>query len=103
MAKEEEPDEQLFRIDVLTNFGVLTDEKELKGNLNKMVALINSFEEMILGKHPEIVQEMKVKAAKILFSNVEYEMIMDQMVKEPKNKISLIKAREIIVIGLKSI
>ncbi len=103
MAKEEEPDEQLFRIDVLTNFGLLTDEKELKGNLNEIVALINSFEEMILSKHPETVQEMKVKAAKILFSNVEYDTIMDQMVKEPKNKISLIKAREIIVIGLKAI
>lgn len=82
---------------------MLTSDKEVKGNLNEIVALINSFEEMILSKHSEIVQEMKVKAAKVLFSNVEYDTIMDQMVKEPKNKVSLIKAREIIVIGLRAI
>ena len=40
----EEIDEQLFRIDVLTNFGILINDNDIKGNLNEIVSLINNYE-----------------------------------------------------------
>lgn len=56
---------------------------------------------MILGQHPAILQEIKVKAAKVLFSNNSYEQIMEQMAKDAKKKLMLVTARELIIIGIK--
>lgn len=56
---------------------------------------------MILGQHPAILQEIKVKAAKVLFSNNSYEQIMEQMAKDAKKKVMLVTARELIIIGIK--
>jgi hypothetical protein len=45
---------------------------------------------------------MQVRAAKVLFLNVGYEKIMDQMAKDAKKKAMLVTAREIVLIGIKA-
>jgi hypothetical protein len=45
---------------------------------------------------------MKNKAAKVLFMNVGYEKIIEQMCKDAKKKVMLVTARELIVIGIKA-
>jgi hypothetical protein len=34
---------------------MLLNEQGIKGSLNELVGIVNSFEEMILGQHPEIL------------------------------------------------